>query len=237
MANSSPKGFVCDFDDFTGDTINTDKYVATISTGGTFAITAQQVNGTVQGTTDATDEDAGLLCTGLIYKPSNGSLRLEVRAKISVITTARMFVGFSDATTEADLLPMTIAATTWTTTASTAAGLCYSSAATTANWTAMCVDADSDLTTPALADRILTGCAPVADTYQTFVIELQDQGSGKSPIGIFSVIDDNGKIYTKRFETNLTRTTLLCGAVGFQNEGAVAHTMTIDYIEVENSRV
>jgi hypothetical protein len=236
MANSSPKGFVVDFDDITGDTINTDKYVATISAGGTLAITAQQVNGTVQGTTDGTDEDAGLLCTGLIYLPSNGFLRLEARAKISVITTARMFIGFSDATTEADLLPMSIAGTTWTTTASTAAGLCYSSAATTANWTAMCVDTDVDLSTPPLADRILTGCAPVADTYQTFIVELQDQGTGLSPVGTFSIIDDNGKIYTKRFTTNLTRGTLLCGAIGFQNEGAVAHTMTIDYIEVINSR-
>jgi len=233
----SPKGFVRTFDDFLGDTINTDMYVATISAGGTLAITAQQVNGTVQGTTDGTDEDAGLLCTGLIYKPSNGTLRLEVRAKISVITTARMFIGFSDATTEADLLPMSIAGTAWTTTASTAVGLCYSSAATSAYWTGMSVDTDVDLSSPPLADRIFTGCAPVADTYQTFVVELQDQGSGKSPICEMSITDDAGRIYSKRFQTNLTRDTLLCGAVGFQNEGAVAHTMTIDYIEVINSRV
>lgn len=234
--NESPKGLVVDFDDFTGDTINTDKYVATISAGGTFAITAQQVNGTVQGTTDGTDEDAGLLCTGLIYLPSNGMVRLETRVKFSVVSTLRAFVGFSDATTEADLLPMSISGTTWTTTASTACGLAYSSAATTPTWTAMSVDGDTDLSSPPLADRILTGCTPIADTYQTIIVELQDRGTGLSPICDVSVIDDKGRMFSKRFQTNLTRTTLLCGAVGFQNEGAVAHTMTIDYIEVKNSR-
>lgn len=236
MANESPKGYIVDFDDFTGDTINTDKYVATVSAGGTLAITAQQVNGTVQGTTDGTDEDAALLCTGLIYKPSNGHLRLEARVKFSVVSTLRAFIGFSDATTETDLLPMTIATATWTTTASTAIGFCYSSAATSAYWTAMSVDGDVDLSSPPLADRIFTGCAPVADTYQTFIIDLFDQGSGYSPMAEMTVIDSNGKAYTKTFETNLTRTTLLCGAIGHQNEGAVAHTTTIDYIEVSNSR-
>lgn len=234
--NDSPKGNVIHFDDFVGDTINTDLYVATISTGGTAAITAQQVNGTVQLTTDATDEDAGLLCSGLIFLPSNGSLRLEARVKYSVITTLRGFVGFSDATTEADLLPMTIAGTTWTTTASTAIGFCYSSAATTANWTAMWVDGDSDYT-GALADRVFTGCAPVADTYATFVIMLNDQGSGKSPIAEMSITTNAGLIYSKKFQTTLTRGTLLCAAIGHQNEGAVAHTTTIDYVEVINSRV
>lgn len=234
--NDSPRGFVTHFDDFVGDTINTDLYVATISSGGTAAITAQQVNGTVQLTTDGTDEDAGLLCSGLIFLPSNGSLRLEARVKFSVITTLRAFVGFSDATTETDLLPMTIAAATWTTTADTAIGFCFSSAATTANWTAMWVDGGSDYT-GALADRVFTGSAPVADTYATFVVDLQDQGSGKSPIATMSVITDAGVMYSKRFVTTLTRGTLLCAAIGHQNEGAVAHTTTIDYIEVINSRV
>ncbi len=234
--NDSPNGMVRHFDDFIGDTINTDLYVATVSSGGTAAITAQQVNGTVQLTTDATDEDAGLLCSGLIFRPSAGVLRLEARDKCSVITTLRAFVGFSDATTEADLLPMSIATATFTTTASTAIGFVFSSAATGVYWTAHWVDADSDYT-GALATRIFTGCAPVADTYQTFIIELQDQGSGNSPIAEMSIIDNNGSIYSKKFTTTLTRATLLCSAIGHQNEGAVAHTTTIDYQEILNSRV
>ena len=236
MANESPKGSVVEFDDFIGDTLNSDLFTATVSVGGSLAITAQQNNGTVQMTTDGTDEDAALLCDSLIWKVSNGSLRLEARVKFSVVSTLRAFVGFSDATTESDLLPMSIAGTTWTTTASTAIGFCYSSAATTANWTAMWVDGDSDCTSPALSSRIFTGCAPVADTYQTFIIELQDQGSGNSPIAEMTIIDSNGKSYSKRFETSLTRTTLLTAAIGHQNEGAVAHTTTLDYVEVINSR-
>lgn len=234
--NESPKGMVREFEDFLGDTLNGDIATVTVSGGGTAAITAQQNNGTLQLTTDGTDEDAGLYCDSLIWKVSNGSLRLEARVKFSVITTLRAFVGFSDATTEADLLPMSIAGTTWTTTASTAIGFCYSSAATTANWTAMWVDGNSDCTSPALADRIFTGCAPAADTYQTFIIELFDNGSGNSPYVDMSIIDSNGKIYSKRFETSLTRATLLTAAIGHQNEGAVAHTTTIDYVEVTNSR-
>lgn len=234
--NESPKGYITFFDDFIGDTLDTNNCVVTVSAGGTAAITAQQVDGTVQLTTDGTDEDAGLYCTSLIWKPSNGHLRMEARVKFSVITTLRAFVGFSDATTETDLLPMTIAGTTWTTTASTGIGFCYSSAATTAYWTAMSVDGDTDLTSPPLADRIFTGCAPVADTYQTFIIDLYDNGSGESPECEMTIIDGEGRIFSKKFTTNLTRTTLLCGAAGHQNEGAVAHTTTMDYIELKNSR-
>ncbi len=234
--NDSPKGNIVLFDDFVGDTIDTNNYVATISSGGTLAITAQQVNGTVQGTTDASDEDASLLCTSLIWKPSNGFLRLETRVKFSVVSTLRAFVGFSDATTEADLLPMSIATATFTTTASTAIGFVYSSAATSAYWTAHWVDGDSDDAT-AIASKIFTSCAPVADTYQTFIIELQDQGSGYSPTATMSIVDNNGTLYSKKFTTSLTRATLLCGAIGHQNEGAVAHTSTIDYVEIINSRV
>jgi hypothetical protein len=235
--NDSPKGMIRHFDDFIGDTLDTNLYVATITSAGTAAITAQQVDGTVQLTTDGTDEDAGLLCSGLIWKPSNGILRMEARVKYSVISTLRGFVGFSDATTETDLLPLSIAGTTWTTTADTAIGFAFSSAATTAYWTAMWTDGGSDCTSPAIASRIFTGCAPVADTYQTFIIELQDQGSGYSPTAEMSIVDNNGTIYSKKFTTNLTRATLLCAAIGHQNEGAVAHTTTIDYVDIKNSRV
>ena len=238
MAIDTPKGKVIWREDFLGDALNGDVSVATVSSGGTAAITAVQNDGTIQLTTDGTDEDAALYCGLLNWRCSDGALRLEARVKISVITTARMFVGLSDATTETDLLPMHISTgTTWVTTATDAIGFCYSTDATTPGITCFWVAGGTDCSAYTLANlRLSPLLLPIADTYYTYILELQDRGSGYSPSANFMVVDNNGVAYTKSFTTSLTRTTPFCPAIGHQNSTATAHTTTIDYVEVSKSR-
>lgn len=235
MSVDSPRGKVCLFDDFLGDTLATDLYVGTASTGGTVAITSTVVDGVVDLTTDATDGDAAQLAGNAQWRVQDGSLRLEARVQTDVVTTLAQFIGFTDATSETDTIPMTLSGTTFTTTATTAVGFLFDTEATNDNWHAMWVDDDVD-SSEAIADLRFSGVAPVAATYYTYIVELQDRGSGLGARAVFSIIDNNGKMYQKTFTTNIDRDAALVPYIGHENHGAAAHVTRVDYWDVSKSR-
>jgi len=235
MAIDTPKGEVRQFDDFLGSTLNADIWVATVSTSGTAAITDVEIDGTVQLDTDATDGDAGQLAGNLNWRVQDGALRMEARVKFSVVTTIRVFIGFNDQTSETDIIPITRSGTTWTTTASTAIGFSFDTDATNDYFTAMWVDDDSD-STESIANLEYAGLAPIADTYYTYIVELQDQGSSNQVRADLTVIDHKGRIYTKTFASTIDRDAVLTPYVGHENATGAVHETTIDYIETTKSR-
>jgi len=223
------------FDDFLGDTLNGDLYVATASTSGTAAITDVEIDGTVQLDTDATSGDAAQLAGNLNWRVQDGSLRLEARVKYSSASDIGTFVGFSDATNETDIIPITLSGTTWTTTATTAIGFVYNTAATTDIIYCMWVDDDSDAT-QSLSTLGFTGLLPIADEYYTYILELQDNGSGNQVSCRFTVIDSNGREYQKQFDSTIDRDAVLCPYIGHENNGSAAKETTMDYWRTTKSR-
>jgi len=235
MPADTPRGMVEIFDDFLGDTLNGDLYVSTVSAGGTVAITGVEQDGTVQLDTDATDGDAAQLSGNLNWRVQDGILGVEMRANLDVITTVGLFIGFTDATSETDLIPMTLSGTTFTTTATTAAGLLFDTDATNDDWHAFWVDDDND-TPEAIANLRFTGVAPIADTFATYRVVLYDQGAGNPAVAEFTIVDNLGRSYQKRFTTNIDRDAVLTPYIGHENHGAFAHETTVDYFYAWKSR-
>jgi len=115
--------------------------------------------------------DAAQVTNGLHWFASNGGLTFQTRIKLSAITTCTAFVGFTDlaATLEQSILFAT--GTTFTTNASDACGFLFDTVSTADTWYLTGVAADTDATMQN------TGLAPVADTYETFRIELSTTGA------------------------------------------------------------
>ena len=243
MAVGMSRGTRVLFDDFDGDTLNTFLWTGTASTGGTVeipaTITATDISCAVL-TTDTTDGDAAQLASGGTtaagqWRVQDGTLTLEARVKVDVITTLGLFIGFSDTNLETDVIPMSLSGTTFTTTATTAIGFLFDTNATTDVITAMWVDDDADSST-AIGTLQYTGLAPVADTFYTYRIELHDQGSGNQARAVMSVITDAGVMAQKTFTSTIDRDALLVPYVGHENHGAAAHVTRVDYIEVTGGR-
>jgi len=231
----SPAGTVRLFDDFLGDAQNGDLYVNTVDSTGYVAITDVEIDGTLQIDTDGSSGDVGQVATNLNFRVQDGSLRLEARVKINVITTISLIIGFNDATTESSTIPITNSADVFTAVANDFIGFSFDVNATTDVITCAWID-DTAVTSTPIGDLQFTGLAPIADTYYTYILELQDRGSGNTARAIFSVVDNDGKIYTKEFESTIDRDVPLCGYIAHDNTGSVAHETTIDYLEITKSR-
>ena len=231
----SPKGTVRQFDDFLGDTLNPDLWVEDVTSTGTAAITGVEIDGTVQLDTAASSGDCGTFASELNWRVQDGALRMEVRVKFDTVTAIGTFVGFASATTYSDILPITISGTTWVTTAVDAIGMAFDTAATTPVVTCMWVDTNAD-SNQSLANLQFAGLAPVANVYYTYIVELQDNGSGNKVHATFSVIDDKGHMFSKEFPATIDRDTPLCAIVGHESSAATAQETTIDYFEITKSR-
>jgi hypothetical protein len=228
QATDTTRGSVILFDDFLGDLV-LDEYITTVDTGGT--ILPSGVDGQLKLLTDTTDNDTTQLATGLNWEVQNGQLIFEARVQIDVITTAGIFLGLSDATTETSPnMPFTLATTTFTSTATTAIGFIFDIDATTDNWHYNWVDDDAD-SSVAIA-TLNMGVAPVAATWETFRIVLTDQGSGNQAAAEFY---RNGDLVAKHTST-IDRDALLTPYVGVSNRGAAAHILSLDYLFCAKTR-
>src|SRR3990172_4681177 len=156
-----PTGGIVLFDDFLGDTLNTNTWVATeVATGVAWAISSTAGDpvaahgGWVACETDnvdaASEELASMAATTVgNFRPDragNGLLVFEARVSIPTALTNRYYnVGLTDDETEGVTLAFSIATATWTTTATDAALWVFSSAATdNDNWLGQTVDSNSD---------------------------------------------------------------------------------------------
>lgn len=220
MPTDTNKGMVHLFDDFLGDTINTDLYVVNADAGGTaFAINTQH-NGVIRGTGDGTDNDITNIYGPAQWRADGGGpLTLEIRlALITSIANGEEYIGFSDEA--ADENPMTVSTLdVLTSTASNGAGFAYTGGGTE-DWKAVSVNGDADGT----VTRCNKGGAttPVLATWQTFKVVINQDGDADFYI--------NG-IWQYREDAAVSASALLNLFVA-QQDGGTARSTDIDYIEV-----
>jgi hypothetical protein len=165
------------FDDFLGD-VTLDQYnflEGTDSATSAELVLAGGIGGVLRITTG--DAGSGLaadmaqVTQELQWQASNGGLAMQVRLKLSAITTCYVFVGFTDlaATLEGPIISAA-SADTFTTNATDAVGFMFDTRMSTDTWWLTGVANDVDATMQN------TGFAPVADTYETLRVEVSSTG-------------------------------------------------------------
>ncbi len=200
------------YDDFLGDALDA-RWAPSGDNGGTEAITVG-TGGTVTLTTGGTDHDRSILAHELNWY-ANKACVIEARIKVNAITAVAINMGFSDAKTEAnDLIPFMISVTTVTDTASNAVCFVFDT------------DADSDVwymcnTIANTQTGTSTAIAPVADTYETFRVELDILGN--------ATFYRNG-IAVGYKALAVTITTALTPIFAVIEHGTSARVLTVDYV-------
>ena len=225
------------FDDFTGDTFNTDLWVALEGTDSATSDAALLAGG-IGGVLRLTTGDAGtglaadmeqISCNLLQWQASNGGLAIQARLKMSAITTCYAFFGFTDTVSFEAPIESAASADTLTSTASNAVGFMFDTRMATDNWWLVGVATDTDAT------HQNTGYAPVADTYETFRIELEkaDSGATTSRARFFR----NGVQVGTTMTGALTSATDLTPTIAVSKTSVAASmTMDVDYVHVAMDR-
>jgi hypothetical protein len=220
---------VAHFDDFLGDTLNTDHY--TIPTKGSdgatvdFAITSGSVGGVITGTTGAgaggTYAVNGIQLGGALqWKAASGGLEFEAKVKISAITNVAIFVGLSDQVSTLEEAA-SLSGTTFTTNATDAAGFLFDTAATTDTIRCVGVKADVDGT------AVDTSLAFVADTYIVFGVRLDSSGNATY------LMDGAAVGYVANA---VTASVALAPYIGVCARAAASRTCSADWVLVQQSR-
>lgn len=223
------------FDDFfgtwaIGDAGPADTWSSTAGsgTGNAVATTvANSLNGTVTLKSASDDGAHSANCStftgiNLGWKANQGGLAMEVRMKISDVSEAVMFVGFTDTISTTVELPIFLVAADIDSDATDACGVGYDVDGTTDQFFHGGVKNGTD-TTPAYS-----GSAPVDDTYFVVRVEVSSAGSVQGFI--------NGKAIGDPVANAVTATVALTPAIVIGNRSANQVTATIDYIWVQQNR-
>lgn len=234
---SSPSRAVL-FDDFTGATVALGTTIAATGTSWRSRVGSDAqcvnwtvtpaINGTVVGTigdTTASMAVSGVqLDSGLSWKAEQGGLVLQARVKLSAITDIAVFIGFTDQTGALEMpIQSAASANTITTNATDAIGFFFDTSMTTDDWWIAGVANDVDAT------HQDTTFAPVADTYETFRIEVTAAGAAD--------FFRNGKRVGTRMSGAATATVALTPVIaGFNRTTSGTPTITADYINVAANR-
>jgi hypothetical protein len=163
-------------DDFIGDALDAKWNIVegTESATSDAAILAGGIGGVLRFTTGAAGTglaaDMIQMTQALQWQASNGGLYIEARLKLSAITTCYAFFGFTDLVTLEAPVVSAASGDTLTTNATDAVGFMFDTRMTTDNWWLVGVANNTDATAQN------TGVAPVADTYETFRIEVSAAG-------------------------------------------------------------
>lgn len=193
------------------------------------------VNGKVVGTIGSTTASMAVsgvqLDAGLDWKANQSDLVFQARVKMSAITNIAVFVGFTDQTGALEMpIQSAAGAHTITTNATDAVGLLFDTSDTsTDQWLAVGVANDVDATVQA---NLGAGSAliPVADTYETFRIELSATGAAK--------FYRNGVSIGSAMTGAVTPTVALTPVIaGFNRTTTGTPTLTCDYLHVSGLRV
>jgi hypothetical protein len=216
------------FDDFLGDVLADEWNAVETDTDGAQAVLAGGIGGVLRITSGNDDgngvvlPDASGVTSYLNWQASNGDLVFQTRFKMSRITDAYAFLGFTDLTTiEAPIICNS--AETITTNASDAVGFVFDTNFTADTWHLCGVAGDTDATA-----QILTA-APVADDYATYRIEVT--AAGKATFYI------NGNQVGTTMSGAVTASADLTPVVLVSNQdGTSALTAEVDYIHVAMDR-
>jgi hypothetical protein len=223
------------FEDFYGTWLVTDAGPADTwsTTKGSGAATeaattvAGSVNGTITLKSSSADDTHGANCSTITsintgFKAEQGGLMMEARLKISDVSEAVCFVGFTDTISSTVELPIFLNGANLDSDAKDACGVVYDVDATTKEFAHGGVKNDTD-TVPAFS-----GTAPEDDTYFTVRVEVSAAGAVQGFI--------NGTAIGAAVANAVTASTALTPAVVIGNRSANQVVATIDYIDVIQNR-
>jgi hypothetical protein len=218
------------FDDFCGDVLQDPwNAVEGSDTDGAQAVLAGGIGGVLRLTSGNDDAngtqatDASGVTSYLNWQASNGGLVFQTRIKVSRITDAYIFAGFTDVITAELPIISAASANTLTSNASDAVGFMFDTNMTADNWWLVGVKADTDATAQN------TSVAPVADDYETLRIEI-----GATGIATFF---RNGKQVGTAMADAVTAATDLTPCVYVSNaDGTSTVTLDVDYIHCAMTR-
>ncbi len=188
----------------------------------------EAINGTVVGTigdTTASMAVSGVqLDRGLDWKANQGGLVFEARVKLSQITTIAAFIGFTDQVAALEMpIQSAASANTLTTNATDGVGFMFDTSMTDDKWWLVGVANNTDAT------HQNTTYAPVADTYETFRIELSAAG--------VATFYRNGIQVGTAMSGAVTATVALTPVIaGFNRTTSATPTITADYVHVAGNR-
>ena len=211
------------FDDFLGDVLDVEwRTVDTGSGSSADAVISAGTNGTIVMVTGTADNGYSAISRELNFQ---GQLNCVMAARIKVddIAAVKMEVGFTDAHDDAGAVN-TMA--TYATTATDWVGWVFDTD-DTAYWQATGVDTNTEAT------KIEPSIAPVADTYETLIVALEDTTAH------FFRLDANGyQTYSSAPMTGAcTKDVDLTPWVFVQSrESSDSKTLTVDYIKAWQRR-
>lgn len=218
------------FDDFLGDVI-ADQWNYTEGTDSATSASAILAGG-AGGVLRITSGDAGTglaadgicLATELQWKAANGGLVAEARLKISRITTAHLFFGFTDVATLEVPIEASGTADGLVSNGSNSVGILFDTRMTNDMFWLTGVKGDTDATAQN------TSIAPVADTYVTLTVSLDALG-----VAVFAI---NGVTVGTAMTNAVTPATALTPVLSFGPTSVAASiTCDVDYIGVSMNRV
>jgi len=217
------------FDDFLGDVVGdlwnyTEGTDTTTADGaivegvnGVFRLTGGDSAGTVAA-------DGAQLNSALNWKANQGNLIFEARVKLASIASVSCFVGLTDTKALEAPIQSAASADTITTNATDAVGVMFDTSMATDNWWLVGVATDVDAT------KQDSGYAPVADTYETWRIEISAAGAAQ--------FYRNGLAIGTAMSGALTATVALTPCfIIWPRSAAAGKTMDIDYVCVAADRV
>lgn len=217
------------FDDFLGDVLADEWNAVETDTDGAQAVLAGGIGGVLRITTGNDDGNVVVLpdlsgvTSYLNWQASNGGLRMITRIKISRITLAYIFVGFTDLITIEAPVISAGSADTITTNATDAVGFMFDTAMATDTFHLVGVANDVDATIQTLTT------APVADDYITLALDISSTG-----VATFFI---NGVQVGTPMSGAVTAATDLTPCIYASNtDGTSAITLDVDYINVSMNR-
>lgn len=226
----------CFFDDFAGSsqafsTTPVDGWLSRKGSDGACVdwTVTEAVGGTVVGTIGSTTASMAVsgvqLSRGLNWKPNQGGLVFQARVKLSQITTIAVFVGLTDQVAALEMpIQSAASADTITTNATDGIGFMFDTSMTTDNWWLVGVANNTDATAQN------STYAPVADTFETFRIEVTAAG--------VATFYRNGLQVGTAMSGAATATVALTPVIaGFNRTTTGTPTITADYIHMAGNRV
>lgn len=217
------------FDDFLGDVI-ADQWNYTEGTDGATAdgaILAGGIGGILRLTTG--DTGTGLaadqcgITSALQWKAASGGLTASTRLKLSQITDAYVFFGFTDNSAIEAPIVSAGSANTLTTTASDAVGFMFDTRMTSDKFWLVGVKGDVDATAQ---DSLV---APVADTFLTLRVDV-------SELGVASFYIDGLGVGTSLLGAVTAATALTPALIVSKTATATSMTADVDYVSTSSSR-
>lgn len=184
-----------------------------------------EIVGTIGDTTASMAVSGVQLDAGLSFKANQGELVFQARVKLSQITLLSVFLGFTDQTAALEMpIHSAASANTITTNATDAVGFFFDTSMTADTWWLAGVANDVDAT------HQNTGFAPVADTYETFRIEVSVTGVAR--------FYRNGQLVGSLMSGAVTPTVALTPVIaGFNRDTSNTPTITADYVLASALRV